>query len=80
MQIQDSLQFNMSPKQEQNLTIANKIMIAWGIPLILGMLSLITFFVHDIYRDYKERMESVERKVYNHETRIVVLESWQNQK
>lgn len=68
----------MSPKQEQQLTIANKIMIAWGIPIIVGMLSLITFFVHDIYRDYKERMESVEHKVYNHETRLVVLEYWQN--
>lgn len=68
----------MSPKAEQNLTVVNKLMIAWGLPIIVAMLSLITFFVHDIYANYQSRMDRVEKQINTHETRLTVLEYWGN--
>lgn len=64
----------MTERTEQFYSVTNRVLIAWGIPLILAMLSLITFFVHDLYIDYKKRITGVEQRTQQLDTRVTVLE------
>ncbi len=64
----------MTERTEQRYSLTNRLLIAWGIPLILAMLSLITFFVHDLYIDYKKRITGVEQRTQQLDTRVTVLE------
>lgn len=70
----------MTPQAKDKMTFWHLIFSNYGIPIIIGLGTLNLWFLTQIYTDYKEGKKQTEVKLWEHETRITVIEYWKNNK